>query len=70
MVGFRKAMDYFPSVFSQNELYWRDNLMPASNKKGKKSKKKNAKTEKDNILGSSAVSNLMNNQAVLLNCCF
>ena len=52
-------MDFFPSVFSQKELYWLDNLMPASNKKGKKSKKKNAKTEKDNILGSSAVSILI-----------
>ena len=36
MVGFRKAMDYFPSVFSQKELYWLDNLMPASTKKGSK----------------------------------
>ena len=40
LVGFRKAMDYFPSVFSQKELFWLDNLMPASNKKEKKSKKK------------------------------
>ena len=40
LVGFRKAMDYFPSVFSQKELFWLDNLMPASNKKSKKSKKK------------------------------
>jgi len=39
LVGFRKAMDYFPSVFSQKELYWLDNLMPASNKKPKKGKK-------------------------------
>merc|ERR1712029_517546 len=39
LVGFRKAMDYFPSVFSQKELYWLDNLMPASNKKEKKKKK-------------------------------
>ena len=36
LVGFRKAMDYFPSVFSQKELYWLDNLMPASTKKGSK----------------------------------
>ena len=36
LVGFRKAMDYFPSVFSQKELFWLDNLMPASNKKEKK----------------------------------
>ena len=39
LVGFRKAMDYFPSVFSQKELYWLDNLMPASSKKPKKGKK-------------------------------
>merc|ERR1712244_79046 len=43
LVGFRKAMDYFPSVFSQKELFWLDNLMPASNKKEKKSKKSNKK---------------------------
>merc|ERR550532_704410 len=40
LVGFRKAMDFIPSVFSQKELYWLDNLMPVSNKKEKKSKKK------------------------------
>ena len=28
LVGLRKLMDYFPSVFSQNDLYWLDNLMP------------------------------------------
>ena len=43
LVGFRKAMDFIPSVFSQKELYWLDNLMPASNKKEKKKKKKNKK---------------------------
>lgn len=47
MVGFRKAMDYFPSVFSQKELYWLDNLMPASNKKEKKGKKKNKKNHEN-----------------------
>ena len=36
-------MDYFPSVFSQKELYWLDNLMPASSKKEKKNKKKKKK---------------------------
>ena len=40
LVGFRKAMDFIPSVFSQKELYWLDNLMPVSNKKEKKKKKK------------------------------
>ena len=48
LVGFRKAMDYFPSVFSQKELYWLDNLMPASNKKEKKSKKSNKKRKEEN----------------------
>ena len=47
MVGFRKAMDYFPSVFSQKELYWLDNLMPASTKKGKGSKESD-NNKKDN----------------------
>ena len=41
MVGFRKMMDFFPSVFSQKELYWLDNLMPESKKKGDKKKKGN-----------------------------
>ena len=41
MVGFRKMMDFFPSVFSQKELYWLDNLMPESKKKEKKKKKGN-----------------------------
>ena len=45
LVGFRKAMDYFPSVFSQKELYWLDNLMPASNKKEKKKKTKKVSQE-------------------------
>ena len=49
LVGFRKAMDYFPSVFSQKELYWLDNLMPASNKKEKKSKKSNKKRKEENL---------------------
>jgi len=40
LVGFRKMMDFFPSVFSQKELYWLDNLMPESKKKGDKKKKK------------------------------
>ena len=37
-MGFRKLMDFFPSVFSQNDLFWLDNLMPASNKKKKEKK--------------------------------
>lgn len=45
MVGFRKAMDYFPSVFSQKELYWLDNLMPASTKKGKGNKERDKKED-------------------------
>ena len=36
-------MDHCPSLFSQKELYWLDNLMPVSNKKEKK--KKNKKKE-------------------------
>lgn len=40
-------MDYFPSVFSQKELYWLDNLMPASIKKEKKSKKKKKKNHEN-----------------------
>ena len=32
-------MDHCPSLFSQKELYWLDNLMPVSNKKEKKKKK-------------------------------
>ena len=39
LVGFRKLMDFFPSVFSQKDLFWLDNLMPASNKKTKDNKK-------------------------------
>ena len=45
LVGFRKVMDFFPSVFSQKELFWLDNLMPESKKKDKKKEKKN-KSEK------------------------
>ena len=39
LVGFRKLMDYFPGVFSQNDLFWLDNLMPANNKNSKSKKK-------------------------------
>ncbi|TRY71812.1 hypothetical protein TCAL_05306 [Tigriopus californicus] len=35
LVGLRKLMDYFPRVFSQNDLKWLDNLMPDSGKKKK-----------------------------------
>lgn len=44
MVGFRKVMDFFPSVFSQTELFWLDNLMPE--KKKKEDKKKGKKKSK------------------------
>jgi len=40
LVGFRKVMDYFPSIFSQKDLYWLDNLMPQSDKSKKKKKRK------------------------------
>ena len=33
LVGFRKAMDFFPNVFSQQDLFWLDNLMPSSSDK-------------------------------------
>ena len=33
LVGFRKVMDYFPNVFSQDDLFYLDNLMPSSNDK-------------------------------------
>ncbi len=38
LVGFRKMMDYVPSVFSQQDLLWLDNLMPDSGKHKKKKK--------------------------------
>lgn len=38
-------MDYFPRVFSQNDLKWLDNLMPDS---GKKKKKRNSQSETEN----------------------
>ena len=36
LVGLRKAMDYCPSIFSQSDLFWLDNLMPDSKKDKKK----------------------------------
>ena len=33
LVGFRKVMDYFPNIFSQDDLFYLDNLMPSSNDK-------------------------------------
>ncbi|XP_059086432.1 electrogenic sodium bicarbonate cotransporter 1-like isoform X2 [Tigriopus californicus] len=45
LVGLRKLMDYFPRIFSQNDLKWLDNLMPDS---GKKKKKRNSQSETDN----------------------
>ncbi len=38
LVGIRKLMDFFPKVFSQNDLLWIDNVMPDSGKKKKKTK--------------------------------
>ena len=38
-------MDYIPSVFSQNDLFWLDNLMPIRKKTDKKKKKKNVKKQ-------------------------
>ena len=38
-------MDYVPSVFSQNDLFWLDNLMPIKKKTDKKKKKKNLKKQ-------------------------
>merc|ERR1712013_260257 len=35
MVGFRKAMDYCPSLFSQRDLFYLDSLMPEKKKKNK-----------------------------------
>jgi len=45
LVGMRKIMDYFPSVFSQKDLYWLDNLMPQSTKGKKKKKSKKGKKQ-------------------------
>ena len=55
LVGFRKVMDFFPSIFSQNELFWLDNIMPESKKKDKK---KNKKTKKKMIENGTAEVNL------------
>ncbi len=38
LVGLRKGMDFFPSLFSQRDLEWLDDLMPET--KGNKGKKK------------------------------
>merc|ERR1719186_424735 len=38
MVGFRKVMDFFPRLLSQNDLFWLDNLMPQSKKSNSKMK--------------------------------
>ena len=35
LVGFRKCMDFFPSVFSQRDLKYLDSLMPERKKKPK-----------------------------------
>ena len=36
LVLFRKLMDFTPTIFSQNDLYWLDSLMPDSSKSRKK----------------------------------
>ncbi len=36
LVGLRKGMDFFPSLFSQRDLEWLDDLMPETKGKGKK----------------------------------
>jgi len=36
LVGFRKLMDFCPCLFSQNNLFWLDNIMPTRQKKEKK----------------------------------
>ena len=47
LVGFRKIMDFFPTKnkpwFSQNDLFWLDNLMPSSNDKKSEDSEENAK---------------------------
>ena len=50
-------MDHCPSLFSQKELYWLDNLMPVSNKKEKKKKK--GKEKDVNEIASKEVSFLL-----------
>jgi len=48
LVGFRKLMDFFPSIFSQKDLQWLDNLMPDSGKKGtKKAQQENVEENED-----------------------
>jgi len=61
LVGFRKLMDFFPSIFSQNDLFWLDNLMPANNKKSKNSKK--TKKEMEAALSDEELTNLKNGNA-------
>ena len=43
LVLFRKVMDYFPKVFSQQDLLWLDNLMPSSGDK------KDEETEQESV---------------------
>ena len=47
LVGFRKIMDFFPTKnkpwFSQNDLFWLDNLMPSSNDKKSEDSEENSK---------------------------
>ncbi|CAB4061021.1 SLC4A4 [Lepeophtheirus salmonis] len=55
LVGFRRAMDYFPRLFTQQDLYWLDNLMPDSKKKQKsevdvKNDEEDVKTKRDQTL--------------------
>ncbi len=46
LVGLRKVMDYTPCIFSQNDLFWLDNLMPDRKKK---------KSDRDDEMSSKAV---------------
>merc|ERR1739838_272051 len=68
LVGFRKVMDFFPSVFSQTELFWLDNLMPEKKKKeNKKKSKKKSKQMLENGTDEEFAS-LKNGEAKLAEC--
>jgi sodium bicarbonate transporter 10 len=56
LVGLRKLMDFIPSVFSQKDLQWLDNLMPDSGKKGPKAKQENGIEEEESDEGHETVS--------------
>ena len=50
LVGFRKAMDFFPNVFSQQDLFWLDNLMPSSSDKKSDDDDENPDSVSDKVL--------------------